>query len=158
MSVLGNRHQGTGNILENNTKTCVPQLNPVSPNRSLLPSSAFCAWWQALGKEGKKGKSVDCWRDGEVLERRESHLAPGTPKHPTMRDCNFSSSTHSGGLFFWLRGDNLNAYSSFGLFSLLISEAVTTSFLSLILSEPPEKFTRVTVSGLRTGAGGRASC
>ena len=89
-----------------------------------------------------------------MLERRESHLAPGTPKHPTMQNCNFSSSAHSGGLFFWLRGDNLNAYSSFGLFSLLISEALTTSFLSLILSEPPEKFTRVTVSGLRSGAGG----
>ena len=30
MSVLDNRHQGTGNILENNTKTCIPQLNPIS--------------------------------------------------------------------------------------------------------------------------------
>lgn len=55
--------------------------------------------------------------------------------------------------FFRLRGNRLNAYLSFRLFSSLISKAATTSFLFFILSESPERFTRVLVSSLRSGTG-----
>lgn len=62
MSVLGNRYQGTGNILEKDTKTCVPQLNPVSPGQK--PSPFLCFLYLVASPERREKGQVSGLLEG----------------------------------------------------------------------------------------------
>lgn len=62
-------------------------MSPISLNRRVLPSSAFCAWWQALGKEKKghfNGLLEGC-RHAREKRKPSGSGDPEVPNHAGLR-------------------------------------------------------------------------